>query len=185
MWPEPDDEQTQRIIRTKGGNSAFHNFHDDFSHIEDRHLRRRLALAEIDKIPFSWYHVRAVSVAGIGFFSASYGLFAINLAVPLLGMAYWQDSRGRIPQDTNTNIKAATACGTVVGQVVFGWLADVVGRRRMYGIELLIVIVATVAQSLTSSSASMSMTGTLVFWRVLMGIGIGGDYPMSAVITSE
>jgi PHS family inorganic phosphate transporter-like MFS transporter len=29
------------------------------------------------------------------------------------------------------------------------------------------------------------MTGLLVFWRVVMGIGIGGDYPLSAVITSE
>jgi len=31
----------------------------------------------------------------------------------------------------------------------------------------------------------MSITGLLIFWRVLMGIGIGGDYPLSAIITSE
>jgi MFS transporter, PHS family, inorganic phosphate transporter len=88
--------------RTLGGNAAFHNFHNDYSHINDPNLRRRLALAEIDKastislrdqhifltnkVPFGWYHVRAVGVAGIGFFTDSYSLFAINLVTSTLGM---------------------------------------------------------------------------------------------------
>jgi PHS family inorganic phosphate transporter-like MFS transporter len=64
-------------------------------------------------------------------------------------------------------------------------LADVVGRRKMYGVELAIIILATLAQSLTAPSKAVTMTGLLIFWRVVMGIGIGGDYPLSAVITSE
>jgi hypothetical protein len=43
---------------TTGGNAAFHNFNNDFAHIQDPNERRRLALAEIDKAPFGWYHVR-------------------------------------------------------------------------------------------------------------------------------
>lgn len=57
---------------TTGGNAAFHNFNNDFAHITDPNERRRLALAEIDKAPFGWYHVRACVVAGIGFFTDSY-----------------------------------------------------------------------------------------------------------------
>jgi MFS transporter, PHS family, inorganic phosphate transporter len=186
MWPEPDEqEEDQGVLRTSGGNAAFHNFVNDYGHIRDANLRRRLVLAEIDKIPFGWYHVRAVSVAGIGFFSTSYSLFAINLAIPLLGMAYWQDDGGKIPKTTETAIKAATAGGTVVGQVLFGWLADAVGRKPMYGVELLTILISTISQSLTGSSPAMSFTGTFVLWRVMMGVGVGGDYPMSAVITSE
>jgi PHS family inorganic phosphate transporter-like MFS transporter len=41
--------------RTYGGNAAFHNFNNDYSHILDPNLRRRLALSEIDKVPFGWY----------------------------------------------------------------------------------------------------------------------------------
>lgn len=41
--------------RTFGGNGAFHNYFNDFSHIEDSNLRRRLALREIDKVPFGLY----------------------------------------------------------------------------------------------------------------------------------
>ncbi len=42
---------------------------EQYAHIDDPNERRRLALAEIDKAPFGWYHVRAVVVAGIGFFT--------------------------------------------------------------------------------------------------------------------
>ena len=58
--------------RTAGGNVAFHNFHNDYAHIADPNERRRLALAEIDKAPFGWYHVRAIIVAGVGFFTVSH-----------------------------------------------------------------------------------------------------------------
>ncbi|KAI9814301.1 MAG: Inorganic phosphate transporter pho84 [Thelocarpon impressellum] len=173
-------------IKTSGGNSAFRNAANDFSHVEDPNERRRVALASINDAPFSWYHVRAVVVAGIGFFTDAYDIFAIGLVTAMLGVVYWHDSnKGVIPSSSDTAIKVATSGGTVLGQVGFGWLADVVGRKRMYGLELIIIVAATLAQSLSSDSAAMSVTGVIIFWRVIMGIGIGGDYPLSSVITSE
>lgn len=192
-----------------GGNAAFHNFERDFAHIEDPRERRRLALAEVDKAPFGWYHVRAVVVAGVGFFTDAYDvglflslsirvssaptlmtvqLFAINFITGMLGIVYWQNaatSPGTIPSSSDTALKASTSAGTVIGQLGFGWLADIVGRKKMYGLELIIIIFATLAQSLTSDSVSMSVVGLLIFWRIIMGIGIGGDYPLSSIITSE
>ncbi|TVY59444.1 Repressible high-affinity phosphate permease [Lachnellula suecica] len=191
----PDPALPLTHNRTHGGNAAFHNFHNDYSHIVDPNLRRRLALAEIDKVPFGWYHIRAVAVAGIGFFTDSYNIFAINMVTALLGMVFWQGepipnsnmggNNGLLPQNVNTALKAATSGGAVVGQLGFGWLADVVGRRKMYGVELAIIVFATFAQSLAAPSVAVTLTGLLIFWRVMMGIGIGGDYPLSAVITSE
>ncbi|KAI1914475.1 acid phosphatase pho5 [Ophidiomyces ophidiicola] len=174
--------------QTSGGNAAFKNFHNQFAHIQDPNERRRLALAEIDKAPFGWYHVRAVVVAGIGFFTDAYDIFAINLASAMLGVVFWLDAKdkpGKIPSSADTAIKVATSGGTVIGQIGFGWLADVVGRKKMYGLELMIIIFATLAQALSSDSPSMSIVGLLIFWRVIMGIGIGGDYPLSSIITSE
>ncbi|KAE8449215.1 acid phosphatase pho5 [Mollisiaceae sp. DMI_Dod_QoI] len=170
---------------TTGGNSAFHNFNNDFAHIADPNERRRLALAEIDKAPFGWYHVRACVVAGIGFFTDSYDIFAVGLLTTMLGVVYWPKSKGAMPTNSDTAIKVATSAGTVVGQLGFGALADIVGRKRMYGLELIVIIFATLAQSLTSNSYSINIVGIIIFWRVLMGIGIGGDYPLSSIITSE
>lgn len=48
-----------------------------------------------------------------------------------------------------------------------------------------IVILGTFAQALAGHGPAVSLIGVLVVWRFLMGIGIGGDYPLSAVITSE
>src|ERR1043165_4384209 len=55
----------------------------------------------------------------------------------------------------------------------------------MYGIELMIIIVAAVGSAVTGDGYAISVTSTIMFWRVILGIGIGGDYPLSAIITSE
>ncbi|KAK0701786.1 major facilitator superfamily domain-containing protein [Lasiosphaeria miniovina] len=196
MAPLPASGSGQHHSLTHGGNNAFHNFANDYSHISDPNLRRRLALSDIDKVPFGLYHVRAVAVAGVGFFLDSYDIFAINLITTFLGVVFWQGAPaaaangfggnyGSLPGPVSTALKASTSAGIVVGQLLFGWLADVCGRRRMYGIELGIIVLSTLNCALASPSQSMSSTGLLVFWRVMMGIGIGGDYPLSAIITSE
>jgi MFS transporter, PHS family, inorganic phosphate transporter len=123
--------------------------------------------------------VRAVLVAGVGFFLDSYDIFAINLITTLIGLVFWsgspEDARygfggnnGALPNPVNQALKASTSAGIVIGQIVFGWLADVFGRRRMYGVELGIIILATFSCALVSPSQSMNFTGLMVFWRVIM-----------------
>ncbi|KAI0459283.1 major facilitator superfamily domain-containing protein [Xylaria acuta] len=174
-----------RAQKTAGGNNAYHNFHNDFLHIQDPNERRRLALAEIDKAPFGWYHVRACVVAGVGFFTDSYDIFVVSLLNVMLGIVYFQDAKGKLPQASDNAIKLATSAGTVVGQLGFGYLADHVGRKKMYGLELIVIIFATIGQALASGSPSVNIVGLIIFWRVLLGVGIGGDYPLSSIITSE
>lgn len=157
--------------KTSGGNSAYHNFNNDFAHIEDPNERRRLALAEIDKAPFGLYHVRAILVAGTGFFTDSYDIFCVSLLTIMLGIVYRPTHKGTLSTPQDTAIKVATSAGTVIGQFGFGALADIVGRKKMYGLELILIIVATLAQALTGAGPGISIVGLIIFWRVLMGIG--------------
>ncbi|KAK3077501.1 hypothetical protein LTS18_010076, partial [Coniosporium uncinatum] len=158
----------------KIGSSAYRDVPDVYRHITDPNEKRRLALAEIDKAPFGWYHVRMVVVTGVGFFTDAYSIFAINLTTIMFGIIYWQDSNnGVITHDADVGIKVATAIGTIIGQIGFGFLTDVVGRKKMYGIELLIIIFSTLAQALCSPSHAVSFTGLMIFWRVFMGLGVG------------
>jgi MFS transporter, PHS family, inorganic phosphate transporter len=55
----------------------------------------------------------------------------------------------------------------------------------MYGIELIIIIFATIALAVTGSGPALTIFGAMIFWRFVLGTGIGGDYPLSAIITSE
>ncbi|KAG0373085.1 Inorganic phosphate transporter pho84 [Mortierella sp. AD032] len=144
--------------------------------------RRREALSKIDNAEFGWFHIRACLVAGVGFFTDAYDLFAINLVTPMLGMIYFG---GALPSDLDLGIKVSASIGTFIGQVGFGALADRLGRKKMYGVELMIIIVATLAQALSGEGRVLSLPAALIVWRVIVGVGIGGDYPLSAVITSE
>ncbi|KAF8626413.1 hypothetical protein AX17_006580 [Amanita inopinata Kibby_2008] len=145
--------------------------------------RRRAALAEIDNAKFSWFHFKVCMVAGVGFFTDAYDLFAINIASTMLGYVY--SPTLKLNKNQDLGIKVAAPIGTLVGQLLFGWLADHVGRKRMYGIELLVMIVATFGQALSGSAFAVNIIGALIVWRGIMGVGIGGDYPLSAVISSE
>ncbi|KAL8276965.1 hypothetical protein RQP46_010600 [Phenoliferia psychrophenolica] len=141
---------------------------------------RRAALAEIDN--FGWFHVRAVMVAGVGFYTDAYDIFAINIASTMIGYVYNQGKyKGSLTANQDLGLKVSTPVGTLVGQLVFG----VYGRKRMYGIELMIIIIATVGQAVSGKAPGISIIGVLVMWRFIMGVGIGGDYPLSATITSE
>ena len=55
----------------------------------------------------------------------------------------------------------------------------------MYGIELMIIIGATLALAVSGQGPALDIVGVMIFWRVILGTGIGGDYPLSSIITSE
>ena len=53
--------------------------------------------------------------------------------------------------------------------------------------QLMLIILATIL-SITTPTGSISPEGSLIYlsiFRILLGIGVGGDYPMSATITSD
>ena len=103
------------------------------------------------------------------------------MVTAMLGVVYWQDAKssknaGKIPSNSDTAIKVATSGGTVIGQLGFGFLADVVGRKRMYGLELILIIFRNSRPgSFFRLPPPFPSSESSFFWRVMMGIGIGGD----------
>ncbi|KAG8935122.1 Inorganic phosphate transporter pho84 [Tulasnella sp. 418] len=105
------------------------------------------------------------------------------MCAAMIGQIY--SKGGTLTPNQELGLKVATPVGTLVGQLLFGWLADVVGRKKMYGVELMLILVATFGQAIAGRGPGANIFGVLIVWRFLMGIGIGGDYPLSAIITSE
>jgi MFS family permease len=127
----------------------------------------------LDEAPLSAFHRRAVVISGVGFFTDAYDLFVISTVAALV-TAQWHLTTAETSWVTGSAI-----LGAFVGAVVFGRLADVVGRRTVYVIVAAIMIVGALGSAVAPGVAS------LVAARFVLGLGVGGDYPVSAVLMSE
>ncbi|MGC8513515.1 MAG: MFS transporter [Acidimicrobiales bacterium] len=131
-------------------------------------LYRSLDEAEVGK-----RHWLTVFTAGMGFFTDAYDLFIIGTVTVLLTPIF----------HLNTNqislLNSISLLASVAGALTFGKLMDKLGRKRMYGVEVSILVLGAILSAFAWNFAS------LFVFRLIVGYGVGGDYATSAVITSE
>ncbi len=127
----------------------------------------------LDDAPTSRFHRRAVVISGMGFFTDAYDLFVIGTVASLV------QTQWALSTTMTSWVTGAAVLGAFVGAMSFGRLADVVGRKSVYTAVALIMIIGAVASSLAPNVL------VLIAARFVLGLGIGGDYPVSAVLMSE
>ncbi|CAN6308011.1 unnamed protein product [Urochloa humidicola] len=156
---------------------------------QERRPQHLQVLTTLDAAKTQWYHFTAIVVAGMGFFTDAYDLFCISLVTKLLGRIYYTDPSkpdpGTLPPNVAAAVNGVALCGTLAGQLFFGWLGDKLGRKSVYGMTLLLMVICSVASGLSFGSNPTGVMATLCFFRFWLGFGIGGDYPLSATIMSE
>ncbi|KAH6876348.1 major facilitator superfamily domain-containing protein [Thelonectria olida] len=139
------------------------------------------------------FNFKVFFVAASGFLASSYSLFATNVITPAISFVY--PSCNRLNGQASQIIDLLTLIGTILGMLLMGHCADRAGRKKLYGLELLILIVATmgvvqasngfVYQTRETYKPSMDIYAWLAWWRTALGFGIGAEYPLSAIITAE
>src|SRR5581483_6820392 len=127
----------------------------------------------LDEAALGRTHMRAVLASGMGFFTDAYDLFVIGIASALITKD-WHLGSGQLAVLNSTMLAAA-----FLGALAFGRYADVVGRKRVYWLVALIMIAGALGSALSGSF------WMLIGFRFLLGFGVGGDYPVSAVMVSE
>lgn len=146
-------------------------------------------LDALDGAKMQLYHFKAIVIAGMGFFTDAYDLFSISLVTKLLGRIYYydpaSDTPGSLPPNVASAVNGVAFCGTLSGQLFFGWLGDKLGRKNVYGMTLMLMVICSIGCGLSFGSTAKSVMTTLCFFRFWLGFGIGGDYPLSATIMSE
>lgn len=135
--------------------------------------RSRDLIAALDEASLSRFHVRAVIVSGMGFFTDAYDLFIIGIASTLIKQE-WHLGSAQLGL-----VNSMTLLASFIGALVFGRIADLIGRKRVYWLVAAIMVVGAVG------SAIAPALWVLVAFRFVLGIGVGGDYPVSAVLMSE
>lgn len=128
---------------------------------------------EVNEAPFGRQHWRTIFTTGMGFFTDAYDLFVIGTATAIL-TPLWHLT----PLSVGV-LDSVSLLASVLGAMVFGTLADRLGRKAMYGVEAILLVVGALLSALTGNIFE------LIACRALLGIGVGGDYASSAVITSE
>ncbi|TKV93626.1 hypothetical protein SEVIR_9G238400v4 [Setaria viridis] len=146
-------------------------------------------LTTLDHAKTQWYHFMAIVIAGMGFFTDAYDLFCISLVSKLLGRLYYTEPNspnpGSLPPNVSAAVNGVALCGTLAGQLFFGWLGDKLGRKSVYGFTLILMVLCSIASGLSFGRTPKGVIATLCFFRFWLGFGIGGDYPLSATIMSE
>ena len=129
--------------------------------------------AALDEAKLSRFHLRAVLVAGMGFFTDAYDLFIIGIAATLIKQEWHIGTAGV------ATVNSMTLAASFLGAFVFGRIADLIGRKRVYWLVAVIMVIGAIGSALAPTF------WVLVLFRFVLGIGIGGDYPVSAVLISE
>ncbi|ETO28643.1 carbohydrate transmembrane transporter [Reticulomyxa filosa] len=126
----------------------------------------------------------ALLVKGLGLFNDAYQLFVMNMVNVVM-----EDRYGNAYKSRETLVSTSVFIGAVLGQVIIGALADQLGRRLMMilSCSLLIIggILCTTAVPTDSSESSVSLVWWLIIARLILGFGIGAEYPLAAASASE
>lgn len=151
-------------------------------------------LDSLDNAETSRFHLKTIFIAGMGFFSDAYDLFILGTAIPILLVAFGITSSSNMfgsayitflgaklsSVSVEVGIIGSSALfGAFIGATVLGNISDRIGRKSVYGIEMMIIIAFAI---ISAFSVNVYM---LIISRFFLGVGIGGDYPLSSTLMSE
>jgi MFS transporter, PHS family, inorganic phosphate transporter len=127
---------------------------------------------------------RLLFVGCSGFLASSYILFVTSVIKPELFYVY--PPCGRLSSRAGMVIDQLTLIGSFIGMLIAGHLADIYGRKKLYGFELAILIVGTIGLVESSegfrsqrpdgtSEYTMDIYSWIAWWRFILGIGVGAE----------
>jgi MFS family permease len=122
--------------------------------------------ARLDRLPWSRFHWLVICALGIAW-------ILDGLEVTIVGSLSGALSESPVLHLSGQQVGLAASAylvGAVAGALVFGWLTDRLGRKKLFSITVLIYLVATIACGLSWNFWSFA------FFRMITGAGIGGEY---------
>src|SRR5215470_14956928 len=127
----------------------------------------------IDRQPVGGFQIKLLLICAAVLFLDGFDTQAIGYVAPALAKE-WHLGKGALGP-----VFSAGLFGRMIGALVFGPLADRVGRKR-------IIIFSTVAFGIGAFATAFAQdVTTLLVIRFLTGLGLGGAMPNAIAMTSE
>ncbi|WP_276839938.1 MFS transporter, partial [Anaerovibrio lipolyticus] len=132
-----------------------------------------MILDRLERMPVGSFHYKLLLVTGLGWLFDSMDTGLIAFVLPVLAKEW-----GLSPEQMGW-IGSIGLIGMALGAVISGTLADRIGRKKVFTITVLMYALATGMCALAWSYES------LLFFRFLVGFGLGGELPVAATLMSE
>jgi MFS family permease len=122
--------------------------------------------ARLDRLPWSGWHLRILTALGTSWLLDG---LEVTLVGSLAGIL--TSPTGLSLTDAQVTAAATTyLAGAVFGALLFGYLTDRLGRKRLFLVTVATYSLATLASAFSWNFLSFAML------RALTGVGIGGEY---------
>lgn len=132
-----------------------------------------MILERLEALPVGSYHYKLLIITGLGWLFDSMDTGLIAFVLPVLAKE-WSLSPAQVGW-----IGSIGLIGMALGAVLAGSLADRIGRKKVFTITVLLYSLSTGMCALSWSYES------LLFFRFLVGFGLGGELPVAATLMSE
>jgi MFS family permease len=122
--------------------------------------------SRMDRLRFSRFHILVIAALGVTWILDGLEVTIVGSIGPIL-----QDKHTLSLSSGEVGIAASSyVFGAVSGALGFGWLTDRLGRRAIFNVTLGIYLLGVLLTACSWNAWSFS------FFRVMTGIGIGGEY---------
>jgi MFS transporter, putative metabolite:H+ symporter len=127
----------------------------------------------LDRLPLGRFHRRLVVSSGLGWAFDAMDVGLLSFAIVAIGREWGLTANER------GLVAAIGFAGMFIGALLSGIFADRFGRKPIFQLTLLVYSLATGLSGLAWGLASL-----LVF-RFLVGLGVGGELPVASTLVSE
>lgn len=117
--------------------------------------------------------LRLVTVSGFGWMFDAMDILILSYIVTFLG------SRMGWGFGEKSIVILANNLGLLAGATLFGYLADIIGRKRVFMVTLLIYSLFSIPQAFVRDYVDLAIV------RFFMGLGLGGELPVVSTMVSE
>jgi MFS transporter, putative metabolite:H+ symporter len=130
-------------------------------------------IARIESIPFSRWHIKPRVIMGSATFFDAFDSLSLAFILPVL-IGLWKLNPGQIGI-----LISMGYLGQAVGAIIFGWMAERFGRVFSAKWTILLMSVMCIACVFAGNF------NTLLLFRFIQGIGVGGEVPVAAAYINE
>ncbi|GGA10205.1 MFS transporter [Dyella caseinilytica] len=143
--------------------------------VRQRHVEEKILL---DDVPLNFFHCKIAALTFGAHLTEGYAIGTIAYALaPFLNQMLGVQAEHRALWAGL--IGSSTLIGIFLGSLVFGWLSDRVGRQKIFLLSFVIITATAFAQFYASTPLILCVL------RVILGIGMGGDFAVGHAILAE